>query len=69
MKILIGVPGLAAELLGTGRINLAGGREFLNYHTTLGVLKSKFHKIREWLKLEGTSGGHLIQSPCHRRDT
>ena len=33
------------------------------------VLLMLFHRITEWLKLEGTSGGHLVQPPCSCRDT
>jgi len=38
------------------------------------LLVSKIHcclgdKITEWLKLEVTSGGHLVQPPCSSRAT
>lgn len=31
------------------------------------VLQRQFHRIPEWLRLEGTSKGHLIQSLCSRK--
>ena len=33
-----------------------------------GVLEL-FHRITEWLRLAGTSGGHLVQTSCSSRDT
>jgi len=32
-------------------------------------LKNQKHTITEWLRLEGTSGGHLVQTPCSSRAT
>lgn len=33
------------------------------------VLLTHFHRITEWLRLVGTSGGHLVQHPCSSMDT
>lgn len=41
------------------------------YWNTTGKLRDKmgFHRIAEWSRLEGTSGGHVVQPPSSSRAT
>lgn len=36
-------------------------------HKSIDALQAHIYRISEWLRLEGTSGGYLVQSPCSSR--
>ena len=43
--------------------------QFLCLENGIMTIVTKNLRITEWLRLEGTSGGHLVQHPCSSRGT